>query len=185
MIANRLVMGAATIVLVFTGVSGAHAHVTLSQTLAAGGGYYTAYLRVSHGCAGSATTALRLEVPSELVTVRPQPKPGWTLRIEHAPLATPVKGEGGRTLTERVSTITWSGGPLPDDEWDEFGISAKLPARTGPLYLPVVQSCGRTEVRWSDTLVHDQPGLPLAHPAPQVMLGPPAVDAMAGMKMGG
>ena len=166
--------------------SSANAHVTLSQPDAPAGGYYTAYLRVGHGCAGSPTTALRLEVPPELVTVRPQPKPGWTLRIERAPLAMPVKGEGGRMLTERVSAITWSGGPLPDAEWDEFGVSAKLPARTGPLYFPVVQSCEQGEARWTDMPAVGQPSAPLAHPAPKLMLGPAAAsDPMAGMKMGG
>ena len=183
MFSKHKLAGAALIALVQ--VSAAQAHVTLSQTQAPGGGYFTAYLRVGHGCAGAATTALRLEAPPELVTVRPQPKPGWTLRIEHTPLATAVKGEGGRMLTERVSAITWSGGPLPDDEWDEFGVSAKLPARTGPLYLPVVQSCGSTQVRWSDTPSPDRPDLPLAHPAPRVVLGPPGDDPMTGMKMGG
>ena len=168
-----------------THASDANAHVTLSQTQAPGGGYFTAYLRVGHGCAGSATTALRLEVPTELVTVRPQPKLGWTLHIEHVPLATPTKGEGGRMLTERVSAITWSGGPLPDDEWDEFGLSAKLPARTGPLYLPVVQSCEQGQARWTETPNPAQPERPLAHPAPRLMLGPAAPDSMAGMKMGG
>ena len=177
--------GGALLSLLLAQASGACAHVTLSLAQAPAGGYFTAYLRVGHGCAGSATTALRLDVPPELVTVRPQPKPGWTLRIEHAPLATPVRGEVGRMLSERVSAITWSGGPLPDDEWDEFGVSAKLPARTGPLYLPVVQTCERGEVRWTETPASDRPDLPLAHPAPKVMLGPAAGEPMAGMKMGG
>ena len=159
------------------------AHVVLSQAQAQAGGYYTAYLRVGHGCEGSATTAIRVEVPAETPLLRAQPKTGWTLRIEHAPLPAPVRGEGGRMLSERVSAITWTGGPLPDAEWDEFGISTKLPDRAGPLYLPVVQTCERGEARWTDVPRPGQPPHPLAHPAPVVTLGPPAGD-MAGMKMG-
>jgi periplasmic copper chaperone A len=160
----------------------AAAHVVLSQPAAPAGSYYTAYLRVGHGCAGSATTALRVEIPPELPVVRPQPKPGWTLTIEHAPLAQPIQNEG-RTVTERVSAITWTGGPLPDPEWDEFGISAKLPSRTGPLYLPALQTCERGEERWVDRPV---PGQHAARPAPVVTLTAPSAggDAMAGMKMG-
>ena len=138
---------------------------------------------------GSATTALRVEVPPETPLVRAQPKPGWTLKIEHAPLDPAIVGEGGRTLSERVSAITWTGGPLPDSEWDEFGLSTKLPARPGPLYFPVVQTCKRGEERWTDM---PAPGAPtpaapgrLAHPAPMVTLGPATGQDMAGMKMGG
>ena len=166
--------------------SPAAAHVVLSQARAPAGSYYTAYLRVGHGCAGSATTALRVEIPAELPMVRPQPKPGWTLKIEHARLAQPVRGEGGRMQTERVSAITWSGGPLPDDQWDEFGVYAKLPARTGPLYLPAVQTCVQGEERWTDTPAPGGPPQRLAHPAPVVTLTPAeGADPMAAMKMGG
>jgi periplasmic copper chaperone A len=175
----------AAVALIATGpaVSPAVAHVVLSQARAPAGSYYTAYLRVGHGCAGRATTSLRVEVPPETPVVRAQPKPGWTLRIEHLPLAEPIANEG-RTVTERVAAITWTGGPLPDAEWDEFGVSLKLPTRTGPFYLPVVQTCEVGEERWTD---RPSPGAKAAHPAPKVMLEPPAAggEDMAGMRMGG
>ena len=163
----------------------AAAHVVLSQPHAPAGGYYTAYLRVGHGCEGAATTSIRLEVSPETPVVRPQPKPGWTLRIEHLPLTTPLRGEGGRMLSERVSAITRTGGPLPDAEWAEFGVSTKLPARTGALYFPVVQTCDRGEARWTETPVPGQPSRRLTHPAPMLTLDPPVEDTMGGMKMGG
>ena len=162
----------------------ATAHVVLSQAEAPAGGYYTAYFRVGHGCEGSPTTALRVEMPDGIGTARPQPNPGWTLRIEHQPLPTPVRGEGGRLLTERVSALTWTGGVLPDEDWDEFGLSAKLPARQGPLYFPAVQTCVKGEERWTDTPAPGQPQHALHHPAPVIMLWPPATDGgMAGMRM--
>ena len=162
------------------------AHVTLSQTRAPAGAPYTAFFRIGHGCAGSATTALRVEIPEGLSGVKPQPKPGWSLRIDHAPLARPVRGEGGRMLTERVSALTWTGGPLPDDQWDEFGVSARLPSTPGVLYFPAVQTCGRGEVRWTDLPVPGAPQPSGAHPAPVLTLGPPQPgEAMGGMNMGG
>lgn len=51
-------------------------HVVLSQPQAPAGSYYTAYFRIGHGCAGAATTALRVEIPPGIVVARPQPKPG-------------------------------------------------------------------------------------------------------------
>ena len=145
----------------------ADAHVVLSQTHAPAGSHYTGYLRVTHGCDGAATTALRIEIPADVEGAKPQPKPGWTLSIEHQ--------------AKRVSAITWTGGPLPDDQWDEFGLSAKLPARAGSVAFPSLQTCGQSEVRWSDL---PAPGHPSAHPAPAITLDPAKPDdGMMGMSM--
>jgi uncharacterized protein YcnI len=146
--------------------------------------YFFGAFRVGHGCAGAATTALRIEIPPEIVVAKPQPKPGWTLRIERAPLAQSIKGEG--TVAERVVAISWTGGVLPDDEWDEFGVSAKLPPTPGPLYFPATQSCGAAVERWTDIPAAGQDRHGLAHPAPVLTVTPTAgPDPMAGMKMGG
>jgi copper(I)-binding protein/uncharacterized protein YcnI len=177
---------AAVAALAFLNPSGsAFAHVTLADPRAAPGAYYVSFFRVGHGCAGSATTALRVELPEAITTARPQPKPGWTVEIEHAPLAAPVKGEGGKLLTERVKAITWRGGPLPDEDWDQFGIMAKLPDAPGKLYFPAVQTCEIGEARWVEIPAADKPGR-LAHPAPSLEVAAGAGgDAMAGMDMGG
>ncbi len=175
-----------TTVLAALGVaSAAAAHVTLTDPKAAPGAYYTSFFRIGHGCAGSATTALRVEIPEGINAARPQPKPGWTLEIEHAPLTPPTKGEGGKMLTERVKAITWRGGPLPDDQWDQFGVSAKLPDQPGKLYFPAVQICEAGEARWIEIPAADQPGR-LTHPAPVLEIAAGAGgDAMAGMDMSG
>jgi uncharacterized protein YcnI len=172
-------------VLVLAAVSPANAHVTLSQTTAPAGGGYTGYFRVGHGCAGSATTALRIEIPADVMGAKPQPKAGWSLKIEHETLAAPVVGDGGRTITQRVSAITWSGGPLPDDEWDEFGLSVRLPIRAGVVAFPATQTCEQGEEHWSDVPTPGQTGH-LAHPAPSVTLSPAGGgdDMMMSMPMG-
>jgi copper(I)-binding protein/uncharacterized protein YcnI len=163
----------------------ASAHVTLADPKAAPGAYYVSFFRVGHGCAGSATTALRIEVPDRVPVIRPQPKAGWTIEIERAPLNPPVKGEGGKMLTERVKAITWRGGPLPDEDWDQFGVSAKLPDTLGKLYFPAVQTCEVGEARWVEVPAADKPGR-LQHPAPAVEIAADAGgDDMAGMDMSG
>jgi hypothetical protein len=158
-------------------------HVILSQPTAAPGSAYTAYFRVMHSCGGSPTTALRVEIPEDVLGVKPQPKAGWTLSIEHAPLAKPTAGMGGKMVTERVSAVIWTGGPLPDEEWDEFGLSARLPSRTGAVSFPATQTCAGVEERWTDV---PSPGQAApAHPAPRVMLtdSPAVDDGMAAMPM--
>ena len=159
----------------------AAAHVVLSVRQAPAGSYYTGAFHVGHGCAGSATTALRVEIPAAITGAKPQPKPGWTLEIERAPLASPVKGEGGETITTRAAAFTWRG-RLPDDEFDEFAITAKLPAEAGVLAFPAIQTCEEGETRWIDQPA--APGQPRSpHPAPTLTVLPKADDGMAGMDM--
>jgi hypothetical protein len=158
----------------------AAAHVVLSPAQAAPGAYYAGAFRVSHGCSGSPTVALRVTIPPGVLSAKPQPKAGWSLSIEREPLARPVKGEGGQMLRERVKAVTWRG-RLPDDEFDEFGLMLKLPAAAGPLYFPAVQTCETGETRWVDIPV---PGAARpATPAPELEVTPAAgrPEGMAGM----
>lgn len=158
----------------------ASAHIVLSPDHAVAGGYYAGVFRVSHGCDGSPTVALRVEIPTGVVTAKPQPKPGWTLEIEREPLASPVKGEGGRAITQRVKAITWRG-RLPDDDFDTFGVTAKLPPGSALLYFPAVQTCETGAMRWTDIPAPGQAWHAVPHPAP-VLTPDAAGDAMAGMR---
>jgi hypothetical protein len=156
------------------------AHVVLTVREAPAGSYYTGAFEVGHGCAGSATTALRVEIPDAILNAKPQPKAGWTLEIEREPLATPIKGDGGETITTRAKAFTWRG-RLPDDEFDEFGVMAKLPSAPGVLVFPAVQTCEQGETRWVETPAAGQPRP--AHPAPTLTVTPKDGDDMAGMDM--
>lgn len=87
----------------------AGAHIVFAEPEARAGSYYAGFLRVGHGCGTSAAVSVRVDVPAAVISARPQPKPGWTLGIEHQPLAVAVAGESGAAITERVSAITWTG----------------------------------------------------------------------------
>ena len=156
------------------------AHVVFDQPRAQANAYYAGFVRISHGCGASPTRTVRVEIPDGVNIVRPQPKPGWTLTIEHAPLATPIRTEGGYALTERVTPITWSG-ELPADQFDMFGIMMRLPDRGGPLYFPVVQTCAEGEQRWTDIPAEGAAWNSVPHPAAVITLEspPPSADASA------
>jgi uncharacterized protein YcnI len=157
------------------------AHIVLAEPMAAPGAYYAGFFRVSHGCDGSPTTAVRIEIPASVAMARPQPKPGWSLSVEKTPLPRPVKGEGGKLMTERVSAITWKG-RLGAEEFDQFAIMLKLPADTGLLYFPTVQTCEAGEQRWTDIPAEGQAWHDVPRPAPVLNLMPADdMDAMAGM----
>lgn len=148
----------------------ASAHVVFDQRVATAGGYYTGFLRVTHGCGDSPTVSVRVDIPAGVVSARPQPKPGWTLKIDRVPLATPIKGEGGAAITTRVTAITWTG-KLPPDEFDQFGLSLKLPDAAGPLYFPTTQRCATGVNAWTAIPASPEQWHATPSPAPMLMLG--------------
>lgn len=147
----------------------AGAHIVFAEPQATAGGYHAAFLRVSHGCGESATVSIRVELPSGVIVARPQPKSGWTLKIERQPLATPVRGEGGGAITERVSAITWTG-RLPADQFDQFGLMMKLPEIAGPLYFPTTQRCEVGVNAWTALPASPEQWHATPTPAPMLML---------------
>lgn len=147
----------------------AGAHVVFDQPQAAAGGYYAGFLRVTHGCGDSPTLSVRVELPAGVVSAHPQPKPGWTLRIERAPLAAPIKGEGGAAITTRVVAVSWTG-RLPADEFDQFGLALKLPDAAGPLYFPTTQRCEQGVNAWTAIPASPEQWHATPSPAPMLML---------------
>lgn len=150
------------------------AHPVFAEKEAVAGGHWAGELRLGHGCDGSPTTSLRVEIPEVLLVVRAQPKPGWTLTFERAPLAQPVAGEGGRMISERVTAVTWTG-RLTDDQFDMFGLAAKLPDAAGPLAFNVIQTCENGVVAWNEAAGAD--GARPAHPPAMLNLTPAAPRA--------
>lgn len=133
-------------------VSSASAHITLQNREAAIGAFYKAVFVVPHGCAGSATIKIRVQIPDGVIDVKPMPKPGWKVETVKAKYANPVDVHGGK-LTEGVKEVDWSGGKLPDDFYDEFVLSMFLTGDLKPdtmLYFPTVQECEQGINRWID-----------------------------------
>jgi len=123
------------------------AHVTLDQATLPADSYVRVTLRVPHGCDGAATTGVRLQVPTELRELKPMPASGWTLTVVPGePSATP----GGHGALVLPREITWLGGNLPDNQYQEFVMRVRTPAEPGAtLYFPVVQECeGGKVARW-------------------------------------
>ena len=133
-------------------VSSASAHVTLERRQAPVGSYYKAVFAVPHGCAGSPTVKLRVQVPEGVIGIKPMPKPGWTVETVKGKYATEYEFHGGK-ISEGVKEVVWSGGKLADDNYDEFVFSSFLTPglkKDTTLYFPVVQECEQGVSRWID-----------------------------------
>ena len=107
--------------------------------------------------------------PRRSQAFKPQAKAGWAIEIERESLAVPIPGEGARLVSDRVKAITWRG-KLPDDQFDEFGVMARLPATGGPIYFTAVQTCDAIIERWEERPAPGQTSRDLRHPAPMLKL---------------
>jgi periplasmic copper chaperone A len=128
----------------------AAAHVTIDPPQAVAGSYLRAAFRVPHGCGAAATERLAVQFPEGVVMARPMPVAGWRIAIARAPLDPPVDNGHGGLIRERITGITWEGGPLPDEHYAEFVVMFRVPDRAGEtLHLPVTQHCtGGATAAW-------------------------------------
>ena len=134
-------------------VTCAQAHVVLSEPKAIAGSYYKATLRVGHGCNGSSTHSLVVQVPAGFQGAKPQPKFGWTVATRKAKLASPYSSHG-KTVTDDVVELRWTAtskeSALPDDQFDEFAFMGRLPEKAGPMWVKILQTCEVGQNDWSD-----------------------------------
>ncbi len=153
--------------------SSAFAHITLEKGEASAGSTYKAILRVPHGCDGAATVKVTVRVPEGLFSVKPMPHAGWQLSTVKGKYAKPYDNHG-TPVAEGVTEITWSGGNLPDEFYDEFvfrgSLAPDLPA--GPVYFPVVQECETGVERWIELPAAGQTSDDLEMPAPALTIVP-------------
>ncbi len=131
----------------------ATAHVVLEYQVAPAGASYKATFKVGHGCAGSPTRQIAVDIPAGVRGARPMPKPGWTLDVQREKLAQPYTSHG-RSITEDVVRVTWTAKTpedmLPNAHYDEFVLVATTPEKAGPVYWPVRQSCAEGQNNWTD-----------------------------------
>ena len=151
----------------------ARAHAVLDTATALAGTYHKLVVRIGHGCSGSPTVELTVELPDGVAGGKPQPKPGWQVAVAREALADPFRDGHGNLVTDRVARVTWTGGPLEDWQFDEFAIQVRLPNRPGEtLRIPVVQRCAAGEHRWTEVPEPGQRPGALRQPAPSLLLLP-------------
>jgi len=150
----------------------ADAHVTLEGRQATIGTWYKAVFAVPHGCAGSTTTKLRVQIPDGVIDVKPMPKPGWNVEVVKGKYAAPYDFHGSK-ISEGAKEVVWSGGKLADDNYDEFVVSTYLTANLKPdtvLHFPTVQECEQGVSRWIDIPADAEHAHDTKSPAPGVKL---------------
>ena len=131
----------------------AFAHVTISPAEGSAGSYTVATVSVPHGCDGSATTKLAIQVPEQILSVTPTRNPFWDVQKVMTKLDEPVTDAHGNEVTERVGQIVYTAKtPLPDGQRDGFELSFQVPDAVGEtLAFATVQTCEKGETAWVET----------------------------------
>lgn len=130
---------AAAAALVLAAPVAASAHVHATPTSTEPGARADIAFAIGHGCDGSPTTAVEIEVPAEIAAVGLIANPGWDVAIDTA--------DGTRTVVFTADE------PLPDGVRDTLELSATLPddAEDGTvLAFPTRQLCEVGESAWTD-----------------------------------
>jgi periplasmic copper chaperone A len=171
---SRTFPGLAIAMVLVVAVQPAHGHATLDHSEAPADSFFRTFINVPHGCEGSATLKVRVRIPDGVIGVKPQPKHGWELAIQKEKLKTPIVDSHGRTITEAVVEVIWTG-KLLDENFDQFGMHMKLPNKPGEtLYFPTVQECERGVHRWIEIPAAGRSRGDYKEPAPFLKLLPKA-----------
>lgn len=166
----KLKLSAAIAVLIGLILPGvAVAHVTVSPEEAPAEGYAMLNFVVPHGCDAAPTTSVAVKMPPQVISATPGVVAGWEIETKEGKLPKPAE-QHGETITEGVRQVTWTGGPLPDGQLQQFPLSVAFAGAEGEAAeFKVIQECaGGAETAWIQSTVagEEEP----EHPAPTVTL---------------
>lgn len=144
----------------------ASAHVHVDPGTVSAGSTETLTFAFSHGCDGSPTTALVIDIPDGVGNVTPVVQGGWTIARE--------AGDDG--VPTRV-TFT-AGSPIEDHLKATVSMDVLFDetAAESTLAFPVVQQCAEGETAWTEVAEEGQNEDDLEAPAPVVVVGEVAAE---------
>jgi uncharacterized protein YcnI len=159
-----VVLAGATVALAasVTAASTASAHVTVSSTDAAPGGYGKLVFRVPNESDTASTVALRIQIPADaaMASLRVQPVPGWTAVLTSSELPEPLESHG-QEISSYVSVVEFradAGGGIAPGQFQEFALSGGAFPEEEQLTFPTVQTYSDgTESAWIEPTVEGQP----------------------------
>jgi uncharacterized protein YcnI len=160
----------------------AAAHVTLNPREWEADGFARFAIRVPNERDDANTTRITLKFPKRVLSASFQPMEGWKRTVKMETLDEPIEVEGER-VSERIDTVTWSGGSIRPGEFQEFGVSFRTPNEPGTeLAFPAVQRYSSGEVvRWIGPPDADEPAplIAITEAAPEAGAAAPAATPAA------
>jgi uncharacterized protein YcnI len=176
--ARPMVSGAAAVALLLVTALPVAAHASVPDgSEVPSNGSAVVHVRIPHGCGDAAVTAVEVKLPDGVVSAKPELIAGWEASVKKVAANYTL---WGTEYTERVGTITWAGGPLPDGQYLDFGINATFQLEVGEYALPVIQYCGDESVAWIEIPAEAQSHDDLEYPAPTFTVVEAVADGHGG-----
>ena len=131
----------------------AQAHVTATASSDAAGSYTVVTFSMQHGCEGSPTQVVTIDIPESVVSVAPTVHPLWSVEKVMVPLDEPLEtAEGAEPVTERIGQVVYTStaGGLEDGFRESFELRLQLPdGEAGDtVEFPTTQTCDEGTAVW-------------------------------------
>ena len=170
------------VVLALSAATAASAHVRVSGTDTARGGYGVLTFRVPTESATASTTALSITLPKDtpIVSASTQPMPGWKATVSTAKLDQPIKTDDGE-VDSYVAKVTWTAtskdAEIAPGQFQQFNLSVGPLPDQSEVSFPALQTYSDgTTVNWNQA---SSGGAEPEHPAPVLALAAAAPSAAA------
>lgn len=129
--------------------SPASAHIHTDPEEVKAGTENTVGFIIEHGCDGSPTTQVELQLPDGVTGISAEDADGFNASVDG-------------------QVVEFSGGSLPDDTEQAFDVTFTAPTEAGTLDVPLIQTCEEGSTDWIEPEVEGQPEP--EHPAPQLVV---------------
>lgn len=163
---SRLVLGTAAGIALALGVplaASAHVHVDAAGDVHAGA-TQTLTFSFSHGCDGSPTTALAIDIPEAAGNATPIAQGGWTITREAGADGTPTR------------IVYTAENPIDDGVKATVSLDVLFTEESAgtTVAFPATQTCAEGETAWVEIAEEGQDPHDLEAPAPVIAVGPVA-----------
>lgn len=154
----------------------ASAHVTVNPSTAVAGSYTKITFRVPNESAKADTVKISVQLPLDhpFASVAVKKEPGWTATVTSAKLATPISDDDNASITEAVSTVTWTAdasGRIALGQFAEFDLAVGPVPKVASLAFDATQTYSDgSVVKWNEPTPAS--GEEPEHPAPVLTITP-------------
>jgi uncharacterized protein YcnI len=148
----------------------ASAHVTVTPESAQAGSYSVLTFAFSHGCDGSPTTSIAIDIPDGVGSLAPEVEPGWTIERVGAEEGVPTR------------VVFTADSPIESGLRAAVNVQVKFSedAEGRTLAFPVLQTCVDGRTAWSEIPAQGEDPHALDAPAPTVVVEAPVDESAHG-----
>jgi uncharacterized protein YcnI len=154
----------------------ASAHVSVNPSTAVAGSYTKITFRVPNESAKADTVKVTVQFPMDhpFASVSVKKESGWTAAVTSSKLATPISDDDNASITEAVSSITWTAdasGRIALGQFAEFDLSVGPVPKVASLAFTAIQTYSDgSVVKWDEPTPAS--GEEPEHPAPVLTITP-------------